>query len=402
MLENLKKDVKNIGKPKWRDMLTYLAELHEKNINKPLTPLIYDWEGIGPGYCYAPAFGHWDIVHIIMDVLESEPDHAKKQLLNNLAGQQEDGLVPGAIFFWEKDYGSWHSTITHPSVWPSAVSAYCEKVGNNELIAVAYEPLLKLIGWYEKNRSTDDGGFYYDDIIKLNWECGVDQGVRFDACPVDKPYACVDACAHVYWLYEHAAKWADLLGKDGSTFAEKANNLKKYIQEELFDEETGFFYDKPAITSPETRHLCYEGIWPVVVGAATKEQANRVIDENVLNPERFNADHPITTVGVKDPSFELRMWRGPVFNSMTYWAVRGCMAYERLDAAEILLEKALDSTALIYAETGEIWEFYHPFNGNQKDVQRKPHTEFNTPSPKYLGHNPLIVMARMWDSIQKR
>ncbi len=31
----------------------------------------------------------------------------------------------------------------------------------------------------------------------------------------------------------------------------------------------------------------------IVVGAATKAQANRTIDENLLNPDRFFSAHPL-------------------------------------------------------------------------------------------------------------
>jgi putative isomerase len=139
-------------------------------------------------------------------------------------------------------------------------------------------------------------------------------------------------------------------------------------------------------------------MWPFVVGAATAEQARRVIDENLLNPRRFFSTHPVSTVGVEDPLFELRMWRGPTWNSMTYWAARGCIHYGRMDAARLLVEKALDASAAQFARTGTVWEFYHPLCGNPETMQRKPQTPFNAPCRDYLGHNPLIAMARLWDT----
>ena len=140
----------------------------------------------------------------------------------------------------------------------------------------------------------------------------------------------------------------------------------------------------------------------MVVGAATPEQAQRVIDENLLNPHRFFSAHPVSTVGVEDPLFELRMWRGPTWNSMTYWAARGCLRYDRPDAARVLVEKALDAVSAQFDRTGTVWEFYHPHGGNPEDVLRKPQTQFNTPCRDYLGHNPLIAMARLWNTVVSR
>ena len=108
--------------------------------------------------------------------------------------------------------------------------------------------------------------------------------------------------------------------RHSAEFRERASRLRNFIRTELFAAETGFFHDIWAMRDPRKRRLAFEGMWPVVVGAATPEQAARVIDENLLNPDRFYAPHPICTVALDEPLFERRMWRGPTWNSMTYWA----------------------------------------------------------------------------------
>ncbi len=394
MLDNLKREVRDLGKPEWRPMLSYLAELHERSIHPAGGPFPYPWEEIGLGYCYGPAFGHWDIVHQVLDVLPSEPDHARHQLLNNLANQTSDGLVPGSI--WMKGpEPKWSVNGGHPPVWPVAVQDYRDLTGSDDLIRECFGPLVRQIGWFESSRAAEGNGFYYLDILERKWESGVDEGVRFDDIPPG-PHACVDATSHVYTLYDMAAAWAQRLGEDGSDLAARRDELGEFIRREMFDEETGFFHDVWAVDRPERRHLAFEGIWPVVVGAASQEQARRVIEENLLAPDRFLSRHPIATVALRDPRFELRLWRGPAWNSMTYWAARGCLRYGRPDAAKALLERALDASAEQFERTGTIWEFYHPHGGDQSEVARKPHTQYNTPCADYLGHNPLIAMARTW------
>ena len=54
----------NYGKSEWRPLLDYVEMLHGKSQFRPRGVLPYPWEDIGPGYCYGPAFGHWDAVHI--------------------------------------------------------------------------------------------------------------------------------------------------------------------------------------------------------------------------------------------------------------------------------------------------------------------------------------------------
>ena len=394
-MDNLKRAVRKIGRPEWRDMLLYVAELHEKCTHPPRPPFPFPWEEIGTGYCYGPAFGHWDIVHAILDAMAFEPEHAKNQILNNLAAQQEDGLVPGSIYM-RAEKPRWSTTVGHPPVWPIAVHDYAKQTNSNDLIIQCYEPLVRQLRWFENNRKAAPKGFYYTDILNHRWESGVDEGIRFHDV-LTGPFACVDATSHVYMLYDYAAEWSEIVGEPAGEFREKANELREFIQKEMFDTETGFFHDVWAVGDPSKRRMALEGMWPMVVGAATWEQADRMMDENLRSHRRFFSEHPVSTVGVKEPLFELRMWRGPTWNSMTYWAARGCMRYKRAHDARRLLEEALSSSADQFQRTDTIWEFYHPHGGNPEELQRKPHTEYNQPCRDYLGHNPLIAMALMFE-----
>jgi len=396
MFERLKSEAKVLGKPSWRGMFQYAAELHERSTHPPREPFPYPWEEIGPGYHATPAFGHWDVVHEILDTMPAEPEHAANQVLNDLAGQQEDGLVPGTIYM-SGEKPKWNPLVGHPPLWPVAAGEYFDLTGRRDLIESCYQPLLRQIGWFEKLRKVGDNGFYYSDMLRVTYESGIDQGVRFDE-PSAVPFPCVDATSHVYQLYRHAADWSRLLGKDPTALGQKADAIGSFIREELFDGETGLFRDGRAL---KERRLAFEGMWPVVVGAAAPAQAARVIDRNLLDPRRFFTAHPISSVGAEDPKFELRMWRGPAWNSMTYWAARGCIRYDRPDAAARLLEKALDCSAMQFERTGTIWEFYHPHAGRPEDLRRKPETQQNTPCRDYLGHNPLLAMARMWEKTRE-
>jgi len=394
MFESLESEAASLGKREWRPVLRYVAALHERSTHPPQRPFSRPWEEIGAGYCYAPAFGHWDLVHQVLDVLPTEPGHARDQILNDLENQQEDGLVPGSIWL-RGDEPRWSDSVGHPPVWPIAVTDYCDQIGHDDLIALCYEPLLKQIGWFEQHRRAEGEGYYYTDIVSHSWESGIDEGVRFDDVPTGR-FACVDATAHIYLLYSQATDWARRLGRDPTAHANRAAELALFIQEQLFDEETGFFHDVWAVGNAQNRRMAIEGIFPMVVGAATQAQAERVIDENLLDSERFFTKHPVSSVGLSDPRFELRMWRGPTWNSMTMWAARGCLEYGRPDAAHVLCEVALDATARVFDRTGTVWEYYHPLGGEPTALRRKPQTPFNRPCQDYLGHNPLLALARIW------
>jgi len=255
MLERLKQEARRVGKPEWRPMLVYVADLHERSVREPVAPFALPWEEIGPGYFASPAFGHWDIVHQILDVLPSEPEHAKNQIANDLANQEPDGLVPGSI--WMKgEKPRWSTTAGHPPMWPVAVQDYYELTGDREFVGCCFEPLVRQIRWFEEKRKAEGTGFYYTDILTRAWESGVDEGVRFDDVPIGK-LACVDATAHVDMLYQYGSVWAKLLGEDACDFDAKDAELRRFMREELFDEQTGFFHDIWAVGNPHYRRLTY-------------------------------------------------------------------------------------------------------------------------------------------------
>lgn len=391
------------GKPEWHDMLEYTKKLHTKSTHPASYPFQYEWEELGPGYCYGPAFGHWDVVHEVMDALTYDKTHALHQLYNDIENQEPDGMVPGSIYMTggksQRKEVHWNKgTEGHPPVWVFAVDDYIKLTGTDSVLQSFYLALIRQITWFENNRRAVGEGFFYNDILLKKWESGVDEGIRFDDAGLGR-WACVDATSHVFALYKFAEKWSKELGMDASYFAKRKAELGKFINDSLYDSSDKMYYDRWAIKDTSLQKLAFENFWPMITGAITKERANDLIDQYLLNPDHFLTPHPVSTVSRSSPKFELRMWRGPVWNSMSYWAARGCLNYDRPDAAKIILEKALDETAKVFEKTGTIWEFYDPFGGDQTKVQRKPHTPYNTPCTDYLGHNPLLAMAVMYDQI---
>jgi putative isomerase len=401
--QQLDKEAGHAGKPAWRPMLVYVAKLHKLNTHPATWPFDYEWEGLGPGYVYGNAFGHWDLVHEVIDVLPAYPRHALHQLLNDIKNQEPSGLLPGSIYMKggpsKRDSVYWDKVKQgHPPLWPIAVQQYMDVTGDRSVMKVFYQPLIKQIKWFENNRRASGEGFFYNDILLKKWESGVDEGIRFDNAPQGK-LACIDATSHVYMLYKVAAKWAEQLHINGAFYHKRELELQHFIQDSLYVKNDGMFYDSWAVTDPLLRHEAFESMWPIVTGAATKQQADRYIDLYLLNPNVFLTPHPIATVGKSDPKFEPRMWRGPAWNSMSYWAAVGCLKYGRKDGAKLILEKALDDSAKQFARTGTIWEFYDAMGGDPENVKRKPNTKYNVPCKDYLGHNPLIAMAKLYDSL---
>jgi hypothetical protein len=84
------------GKAAWQPMLQYVAELHGRSTHSPRPPLVHPWEEIGIGYGASQAFGPLDVIHQILDVLPTAPQHARQQILNNLVWPAGDAFLLAA------------------------------------------------------------------------------------------------------------------------------------------------------------------------------------------------------------------------------------------------------------------------------------------------------------------
>ncbi len=384
-------------KTAWRPMLRFLADLHGRSIFPARAHFKYPYQSIGPGYEGGRVFGHIDLTHERLDTVRASPAHVRRQIVNELAGQQADGLIPGIITFTVEGTPGWKNFKGFPPIWVVAAEDYVAIAGDPDFLRTCLAALHRQIAWFEAKRAVPGGGFFYLDQKENTWESGMDEGVRYDERPAATS-AAVDACAHVFMLYDHAARWTRRSGgpaAEAETWERKAAALRDFIRLRLWDDATGFFYDAWVMQRTGHRTLAFEGMWPVVVGAATDAQARRVIEEHLLNPREFFTPHPIATVAASDPKFERRMWRGPAWNCMTYWAARACQRHGHTEGARRLLEAALDATAVQFARSGTLWEFFDPQLGPPEKLARKPQAR-KTPWPDYVGHNPLFAMTDLW------
>ncbi|BAM03037.1 MGH1-like glycoside hydrolase domain-containing protein [Phycisphaera mikurensis] len=388
-------------RPAWAPMLAYVADLHGRSVREDTHGIFpHPWEEIGPGYCYGPAFGHWDIVHQCHDTVLGSPGHAQRQLENTLALQQDDGRMPPIFRLLDGKPDLHNPRTSHPPVWALLVERLVE-AGVDPAIRRRYLPhAVKQLGWFDANRRTEEGLYGYADLtLEGSFESGVDDGVRFLDGPTDRLVPFVDASSHAWLLMDAVARWGD--GERAAEARRRADTLAERIRGELWHDGLGLFVDGFR-TEEENPPMALEGMWPLVLGIASAEQADRFIDGWLLDPDAFFGVHPCRTVARKSIGYEMRMWRGPAWNSMTFWACSGCVRYGRHDAAARILERALDDSAAHFDRTGTIFEFYHPDGDAPESVARKPYAEdaANQPCPDYLGHNPMIAMADLWQRVR--
>jgi glycogen debranching enzyme len=404
MFENSKKRLSNSCNEKWLELLTATLDLCERSIRQPNEAIEhnfpYPWLEIGPGYAYGPAFGHWDIVHATFNLLKDDPEEVIKQLENNFSLLCDDGRLIGAIFF-RGNLKHCSDIVTHPPLWVFLADELYNLHGNKDFLRKCFVVIEKQIGWFERERKTEKGGFYYHDVFaQRKWECGVDESIRFkDIKPCVK--ACIDASSHVYALYDCAYRWSIVLSAEQKEYKEKRDKLGEFIRTELYNKDTGWFYDEFSTESERKTIEAIDGAWPLVAGVCNQEMAKRIVN-NLMSKKLFFAEHPLSMVAPSSPRFKLQMWQGCSWNSFSFWFAYGMFKNGFYAECKELTEKILDATDKIYKSTGKIWEFYHPFGGSPLELARKPQNAQNTPCFDYVGHSPLVAIFNLYQECCKR
>nr|MBE8167891.1 cell wall anchor protein [Shewanella sp.] len=366
----------------------------------------------------------WDSWKQAVALVRFNPELAKSNMLAMFDHQftaddairpQDHGNVPDAIFYNKNaDRGgigdNWNERNTKPPLAAWAVWEIYQQTGDDKFIALMYPKLTAYHRWWYRNRDHNKNGLveyganlhpaHVKDgkanrsviIEAAAWESGMDNAPRFD--DADDLYILennhegelvgysisqesVDLNAYLYAEKQFLAQMAEVLGahdadakakytSQGLEWQQQAKQLAKFIQTQMFDQKTGYFYDVRYQGSK--RQLLVnngkgvEGWIPLWAGVATEEQAKKVV-KNQLSQSTFNSKIPFPTVSVDSPNFlSKRYWRGPVWLDQAWFALKGLQRYGYEKEAKALALKLVSNGEGMLGD-GVIRENYDPLTG---------------------------------------
>jgi alpha,alpha-trehalase len=157
------------------------------------------------------------------------------------------------------------------------------------------------------------------------------------------------------------ARAAELLGETERAVAwhQRAAERAKSIQQLMWDEGQGFFFDYDWERQERCPSLSVAGFYPLWAGFATREQAVRVIEEWL---PRFEFPGGLVT------SLQARagrQWAYPNGWAPLQWiVVEGLERYGFKDESQRLRQKWCENCARVFAATGAMWEKYNVADTN--------------------------------------
>ena len=330
--------------------------------------VLFDWDTY---------FGAW------MASMES------KELAYANAVEITKSITPGGFIpNFSGSYGSASFDRSQPPVGSLVFNELYRKFKDKWLLEYVYDDLLKWNRWWPKNRDHKGllcwgsspvehplkSDFATNDWQGSAYESGLDNSPMYDKVPFNKQTHMLElADAGLMGLYvmdcDHLAEIASILGKvqDTKELNQRANYYRKNLSQ-LWDEQSGIYKNKRTDTGEFSSRLSPTNFYPLLAKAPTQAQAERMINEHLLNPEEFNGEWMMPSIAANDPAFKDQdYWRGRIWAPMNFLVYLGLKNYDQPKARQILAEKSNRLMMENVKLNGFIYENYNAITGNVKD-----------------------------------
>lgn len=290
--------------------------------------------------------------------------------------------------------GGWKSEDrSEPPVGAITLLGLYEKFHDRWLLADTFPALLTWNRWWSEHRdrqgylvwgsdgenhpaNLDDGSRGTREGAIL--ESGLDNSPMYDDAAYDeKTHQLEFADVGLMGMYiadcDALAEIADVLGKTAES-KELRGRAAKYRASlaTLWNNNAGIFLNKDLRTGQFSHRLSPTNFYPMLAHVATPEQALRMVNEHLLNPQEFWGQWVIPSIARNDPAFkDQNYWRGRIWGPMNYLVYLGLKNYQQPEidqARRQLAQKSLDLFLNDWRTNGHVHENYNGATGSGDDV----------------------------------
>ena len=340
----------------------------------------------------------WDSCFHALVWSRFDPNRAMRELRTLAAAQQPSGMI-GHTTFWHGpcrlsrafiynmvDRQAFQTATIQPPLLAWIWAEVADRAGDAKFADEGREALSRYHAYVESTRADGDGliGILQPDEsgldaspaydIPLGWRSHAkpgflalqhfnrSRGFDYRRVVADGGFHATDVLVNTAWIL--GWEGLDRLGVTGA--ARRAAELTKTLVSRLHDPKTGFFFTE----GPDGQQIdmnTWAGLAPLALTNLPDDISRRLVDEHLLNPERFWLPFPIPSTSAAESSFVAgvekywwmeRYWRGPTWLFTTWFVLRGLMRLGRHAEAAHLV----DRTAALVSQSG-FREYYNPMTG---------------------------------------
>jgi hypothetical protein len=336
-----------------------------------------------PSPGHYPYQWYWDSCFAAIVWRRFDRERARRELESLLAAQRDDGFI-GHTIFWDRPL-SGARRFTYNVVSPDAhmtssiqppVLAWAWRIAIGDPAAVP--AIVRHHDWLSEHRDLDGDGLIW--IVQPD-ESGLDDSPQFDAVWGSRAHGLPGFVLLVRRNRRLRYDLRRIAAAGGPVCCEVMTNvlyslsrsalglpsLTDTIIERMYDEDTGLF---SLLARPEPkRHpaLTWTALAPLALPDLPERIGRRLVEEHLLDPQRFWLPVPPPSVSATDQTFSTRdaefigmrrYWRGPTWLNAAWLVWLGLV---RLGYSEQAHELAHRIAVTVRASG--LREYYHPRTG---------------------------------------
>jgi hypothetical protein len=356
--------------------------IYEPEGDRVISPVSRSWSVDWGGY----VLFDWDSFFAASLASIGDRDLAYANVMETLREAAPAGFVGN----YARSRGWKSSDRSEPPVGAISVLGLYRKFHDRWLLEESFAPLLAWNRWWQEHRSAgiylewgSDGRNQPENVDDSSrgtrqgaiYESGLDNSPMYDAGVFDDKTGRLEiADVGLMSLYvadcEALAEIATVLGKrlEEKELRERAKRYRAALGS-LWDEKTGMFLNKDLHTGALIPRTSPTNFYPLLARAATAQQAQRMIQEHLLNPQEFWGEWVIPSTPRNDPAFkDQNYWRGRIWGPMNYLVYLGLRNYDQAQVREELARKSMQLFQGEWSTKHHVHENYNAMTGTGDDV----------------------------------
>lgn len=285
-----------------------------------------------------------------------------RTLDNFYAKQHQDGFICREIRADGSDcFERYDPTSTGPDLLPWVELTYYRQFGDIERLHRVFPALCAYASWWKLNRTWPDGTYW-----SSGWGTGMDNMPR-----VRDGYNPIFSHGHMVWLDTnlqqilvnesllqigfYIERWQEI-----EDMEDEIKSLRKYLNENMWDDNTGFLYDRYSDGS-----LCStKGIgayWALQTDVLDKGRLDRLVS-HLSDTSEFMRPHRVPSLSADHPKYNPlgRYWQGGVWPGTNYMVIDGLWNKGYIAEARSIADNHYRSVFEVWKKTGTFWEYYAP------------------------------------------
>jgi predicted GH43/DUF377 family glycosyl hydrolase len=282
---------------------------------------------------------------------------------------------------------------SQPPVGSYIVKEIYKKYHEKWFLEDLFDRLVAWNRWWDNNRSVDGylcwGSNPYpfppnfpdwlkegvNNIQGAKWESGLDNSPMYDGILHDSITNLMQlADVGLMSLYimdcKALAEIAEILDQP-KIVDELQLRIKKYTKslQTLWNDEFGLFLNKNLHTGKLSERLSPTLFYPMLAGAATQHQAERIINEHYFNPNEFHGEYTIPSIARNDVAYsDQNYWRGRIWAPLNFLVYLGIRNYDLPEVQKDLVEKSKALILKSWKEEHAVYENYNGTTGEGGDI----------------------------------